>query len=242
MKRILLAISLLAISISETVAKPSCRLKTYTTENGLPASIVSKLTQTPDNLMWITSWNGLSCFDGYRFTIFSNAPGNSMMLSTNHLQNSNAGHDNNIWVETYTGDVYLFDTHKCCYLNVSKMLTGKETFRLRKVYSLENGVTWLVGKDDIHYRIVGHPEKGDITEHHFLGKMKKAFCDSIAFKVMPKLRGVEVRGQNEEKFEQIGNILATNAEELIPDYNHARELTTELFQWCSADFMNKDDE
>ena len=72
--------------------------------------------------------------------------------------------------------------------------------------------------------------------------MKKAFCDSIAFKVMPKLRGVEVRGQNEEKFEQIGNILATNAEELIPDYNHARELTTELFQWCSADFMNKDDE
>ena len=178
MKRILLAISLLAISISEMVAKPSCRLKTYTTENGLPASIVSKLTQTPDNLMWITSWNGLSCFDGYRFTIFSNAPGNSMMLSTNHLQNSNAGHDNNIWVETYTGDVYLFDTHKCCYLNVSKMLTGKETFRLRKVYSLENGVTWLVGKDDIHYRIVGHPEKGDITEHHFLGKMKKAFCDA----------------------------------------------------------------
>lgn len=72
--------------------------------------------------------------------------------------------------------------------------------------------------------------------------MKKAFCDSIAFKVMPKLRGVEVRGQNEEKFEQIGNILATKAEELIPDYNHARELTTELFQWCSADFMNKDDE
>lgn len=72
--------------------------------------------------------------------------------------------------------------------------------------------------------------------------MKKAFCDSIAFKVMPKLRGVEVRGQNEEKFEQIRNILATNAEELVPDYNHARELTTELFQWCSADFMNKDDE
>ena len=178
MKRILFAISFLAITISNTAGKPSCRVKTYTTENGLPASIVSKLAQTNDNLIWITSWNGLSCFDGYRFTIFSNAPGNNMMLSTNHLQNVNAGHDNNIWVETYTTDVYLFDTHKCCYLNVSKMLKGRDTFRLRKVYTLRNGVTWLVGKDDIHYRIIGHPEKGDITEHHFSGKMKKAFCDA----------------------------------------------------------------
>lgn len=72
--------------------------------------------------------------------------------------------------------------------------------------------------------------------------IRRAFGDAVAFKVMPKLRGVEVRGQNEEKLEQLGSILSQHADELIPDYNNARQLTTELFQWCSADFMNKDDE
>jgi len=72
--------------------------------------------------------------------------------------------------------------------------------------------------------------------------IKRAFGDAVAFKVMPKLRGVEVRGQNEEKLEQIGSILSLHADELVADYNNARQLTTELFQWCSADFMNKDDE
>lgn len=72
--------------------------------------------------------------------------------------------------------------------------------------------------------------------------LSKAFSDAIAFKVMPKLRGVETRGQNEDILRNIESILTTSASELVPDFNNAMSLTTELFQWCSADFMNKDDE
>ncbi len=72
--------------------------------------------------------------------------------------------------------------------------------------------------------------------------LSKAFSDSIAFKVMPKLRGVETRGSNEDHLSKIEMLLTANASELVQDYNNARHLTTELFQWCSADFMNNDDE
>lgn len=72
--------------------------------------------------------------------------------------------------------------------------------------------------------------------------LDKAFSDSLAFKVMPKLRGVETRGLNEDRLNNIEMILSAHASELVQDYNNARQLTTELFQWCSADFMNKDDE
>ena len=53
---------------------------------------------------------------------------------------------------------------------------------------------------------------------------------------------MEVRGQNEEHLEHIGKKINEYANELNNDYDNARKLTTELFQWCSADFMNRDDE
>lgn len=179
MRKNLLAVFAISIYASLALAQPLCRVQTFTTENGLPASVVSNLAQTSDNLLWLSSWNGLSCYDGYRFTTFCNAPGNNMFLSSNHLLSVSAGHDDNLWLETYPGDVYLFDTHGCRFVNVSKLLKGDTAFRLRKVYTLANGVTWLVGKDDTHYRIAGHPEsKGSITEYRFRGTMKKAYYDA----------------------------------------------------------------
>lgn len=88
-----------------------------------------------------------------------------------------------------------------------------------------------------HYPDVVYARKNELEV-----AMNKAFGDAIAFKIMPKLRGVEVRGQNEECLNRIEGILSSHAGELVNDYKHARGLTTELFQWCSADFMNKDDE
>ena len=56
-------------------AQPLCKVRTFGTGNGLPASVVSGIAQSTDNLIWLATWNGLSCFDGYRFTTFRNIPG-----------------------------------------------------------------------------------------------------------------------------------------------------------------------
>ena len=68
--------------------------------------------------------------------------------------------------------------------------------------------------------------------------MKTAFADAVAFKVMPKLRGVEVSGRNGTHLDKIRDILSENTPELVGDFKKAREMTTELFQWSSAEFMN----
>ena len=67
--------------------------------------------------------------------------------------------------------------------------------------------------------------------------IQEAFCDALAFKMMPKLRGLEVRGQNEEHIEAIRKCLAEDAPELIQDFESACSLTSEVFQWNSASFM-----
>lgn len=105
--------------------------------------------------------------------------------------------------------------------------------------NLGHRVWQAISKYICNYPEVIHGINGKKEELH--AAMQKAFADAIAFKIMPKLRGVEVRGHNEDRLDEIGTIISHNAKELENDYKNARELTTELFQWCSADFMNKDE-
>ena len=55
---------------------------------------------------------------------------------------------------------------------------------------------------------------------------------------MPKLRGVETRGDNEKYLDEIAKTLTVHANELSSDFDSARKLPTELFQWYTSDFMN----
>lgn len=136
-------------------SQPICKIRTFGTENGLPASVVSGITQSTDNLIWIATWNGLSCYDGYRFTTFRNIPGHDSHLTTNHLISVMPALNGNLWTTAYSDDVYMFDSHKCRYINVSTMITNKFgcKFSLRKIYPLGNGDTWMVGKYNDHYCI-----------------------------------------------------------------------------------------
>ena len=59
---------------------------------------------------------------------------------------------------------------------------------------------------------------------------------------MPKLRGVETKGQNESSLGEIRSVIARDAVELTKDFDNACGLNTELFQWHSAEFMTGDDE
>lgn len=134
-------------------AHPLCKVRTFGTGNGLPASVVSGIAQSTDNLVWLTTWNGLSCFDGYRFTTFRNIPGHDSQLTTNHLISVMPAMDGDLWVTAYSEDFYLFDSRKCQYVNVSAIIAKnfRSKFSLRKIYPLANGDTWIVGKYNDHY-------------------------------------------------------------------------------------------
>ena len=74
--------------------------------------------------------------------------------------------------------------------------------------------------------------QGDMTD-----AVQQAFCDALAFKMMPKLRGLEVNGYNESRLEKIAQYLNEVAPELSTDFYKARHMTSEIFQWNSAEFM-----
>lgn len=69
--------------------------------------------------------------------------------------------------------------------------------------------------------------------------MNQAFAEAIAFKVMPKLRGLETSGKLPEKcLNAIGEIIAGSIKELQYDFDKARNHPSKLFQWHSANFLD----
>lgn len=177
-----LSLLFLTFSLTTTIGQPICKVRTFGTENGLPASIVSGMTQSTDGLIWLTTWNGLSCFDGYRFTTFRNIPGRDSHLTTNHLVSVMPASNGDLWTTAYSEDVYLFDSRHCQYVNVSTMITKKFgcKFSLRKIYPLSNGDTWFVGKYNDHYCM----KKGDagdgrnLSQHSLPGTLNKVVLDA----------------------------------------------------------------
>ena len=76
----------------------------------------------------------------------------------------------------------------------------------------------------------------------FKKQFDMAFAEAVAFKVMPKLRGIEVSGDSKKVLEAIGSIIDRDVHSLHDDYKQAMSLSSRIFQWCSAKFMDVDEE
>lgn len=144
-------------NVSSVLAQPYCHTRTFSNRDGLSANIISGIQQTRDGLMWFATWNGLCCYDGYKFTTFRDDFEQGEILTTNRLYKLKANHQDDLWCITYDRQVNLFDTHTCKFVDYSKLFLEKypeaKAFNARSIYSLDNDVTWIVGSNGISFRI-----------------------------------------------------------------------------------------
>ena len=73
----------------------------WDTENNLPGSTVTAITQTPDGYLWIGTYNGLARFDGMRFVPFD--PVNTPELSHARVQGLFVDTNGTLWINTFRG-------------------------------------------------------------------------------------------------------------------------------------------
>lgn len=65
--------------------KKDFRFKQITTNDGLSQSTVTAMLQDSKGFMWFGTRDGLNRFDGYKFKVFKNDPGNRLSLSNNFV-------------------------------------------------------------------------------------------------------------------------------------------------------------
>ena len=135
-----------ALGIQTARAIPYCDIRKFSIVDGLAANTISDMKQSSDKLMWFTTWNGLSYYDGYSFHTFRDNPDKEDILSTNRLIMLETTAKNNIWCVASDRKLYAYDTHLCHFRKVGgeiNQLFGID-LRVSKMYPLRNGASWIV--------------------------------------------------------------------------------------------------
>lgn len=94
----------------------------------------------------------------------------------------------------------------------------------------------------VEYYMSNYPEvitaQANQDEDRLRESMKIAFEDQLVQKVMPKLRGIETRGNaGKNCLEPIQNLLDNKGFKMVEDFKHAREVGHGQFIWSSAYYL-----
>lgn len=172
----------------------SSHVRHFTIHDGLPSTQISGIEQDSHGLLWLATWNGLCCYDGYQFSVF-NGPlwGDADALSSLRIATIKIDSRDNIWLRTYDGGLYLYDTHQCCYFNIGRRLEEKYgvTIRPRNFYSLPNRHTWVSDElNNLNLRI-DDQRSADIDYYEVFGQHGQPLQGDYIKKVEMDAKGNE---------------------------------------------------
>jgi len=78
---------------------------------GLSQSSVNCMLRDRDGFMWFGTQDGLNLYDGKKFRVFQNQPGDTNSLSNNYIVSICEDEEGFLWVGTMTGGLNRFDKH-----------------------------------------------------------------------------------------------------------------------------------
>ena len=146
---------------------PYCDVRKFSIIDGLAANTISDIAQTPDRLMWFSTWNGISYYDGNSFHTFRDDADDIDLLSTNRFMGIYATARNNVWCITASRRLYAYETILCTFVPVGDNINKLYNIDLRvdKIYPIKHDNTWVTTKSgDYLIRINGLQREGNIPE------------------------------------------------------------------------------
>ena len=194
MKRSFLLTAILLITATTLCAQPAVTQRTFSVCDGLPANGITAIHQDVKGLIWIATWNGLCCYDGYRFTTFrGNAWGKDNTLSTNRISVIKPDSKGNIWVITYDGGLYFFDTQRCQFFDVKQMLKQEYgvDIKAHNIHATSNGHIWIIDKSEQMNLRIDDQHPLDVKSMEIWGSKGKPLKGSVLQKVETDRKGHE---------------------------------------------------
>lgn len=96
------------LSLGLSASDDEVRIRHFDERDGFTESYVTAVMQDSKGLIWVSSWNGLSLYDGYRFQTFKGRPGDNCPLATNRINGIAELSDHNILCKS-NEQYYVFD-------------------------------------------------------------------------------------------------------------------------------------
>jgi signal transduction histidine kinase/DNA-binding response OmpR family regulator len=111
----------LSFAASAQLAPPD-KIKSLTTDDGLPQGFVTGFVQDAKGFVWISTHDGFARYDGRNVKTFRHDEADSKSLSSNIIDRITLDHENHIWLEYENGQTDIFDpvTEKSRHLTQEK--------------------------------------------------------------------------------------------------------------------------
>lgn len=118
--RIIVYFILLSILADNAMAQQVI-FKTYTKQDGLVANPVRRIMQDSQGFMWIATWEGLSKYDGHRFTNYNTSNGLSFDLINDIYEDK----DNRIYIAHNNGSIDVLYNNKIEKLSKDSIIINR---------------------------------------------------------------------------------------------------------------------
>lgn len=148
-----------AVAPFRATAQPFCDIDIYNIHDGLPSNYVSAIAQTPDGLMWISTWNGICYHDGYRFAGISGMTRNRPQTAVRfiELQPDAPG---NLWAISYDRRLVHIETSTLTFTTVTPRDARNNPipFSPERIFAGAETPVWVTGsKGDPALRMSAAP-------------------------------------------------------------------------------------
>ncbi len=181
-------------------AQPICVARQYTVRDGLIQSNPAQILQSHNGFIWVSTWNGVSRFDGRDFETFQ-----FDSLLNQHMQRLENTADGNLWMIAYDRhSLYLYDIRENKLINVLKQYEQhfNTPLQIENLYPLSKGITWVTLNNGGCFRIsdkectvssgIQYITAIDDVE---LGKVSKVFEDKQGEEWVFSDKGVSIFGK-----------------------------------------------
>ncbi len=145
MQRFWLAVVALCLGLTAEAQAPNCNIIHYSRE--LSSRYVEAIAQDQAGYIYLGTRNGLCRYDGHEFRFFKSYPGDACRLSHNRINTIAVSAQNNIWCLAHDLKVYLFDSETGHFHDPFAALKFDTPPLLNHIYTLPNGITYLVGAE-----------------------------------------------------------------------------------------------
>lgn len=170
----ILRVLLMSLLLTLTTAITAQFNKLFTSDNGLPNSLVNDITQDTDGMLWIATENGLSCFNGSRFINYRSEKSDKHSLANNFIRKVRAGDDGQILLGTVDG-VQIYNKYTNSFSEVvSSEAIGVSTSNVNDIYRLHDG-SYLVAGYDAYTIVIDEDGVVQVKKNAMTGKVTNIY-------------------------------------------------------------------
>src|SRR4051794_8677010 len=94
--RIIFILSIYSSATAQLV--PPDKVRSLTTDDGLPQGFVTGFVQDAKGFIWISTQDGFARYDGHNVKTFSHDEANPASLSSNIIESAILDHENHVWL------------------------------------------------------------------------------------------------------------------------------------------------